>query len=172
LPILETKIKKIKELEEKVKKAEEEFVLTFPKKEILFFQGWDTIKKVIIKDILNSNSEILLFLRFGKIEPEILEAYEKMINKKVGVKALGIYSKEREFTMFQWKKVGCKVKTIKDIEDPPLLTFSVLDGKIVNVKFFSEAQKEEGLLVRIEDEITAKLFRKVFLKLWEEAQTL
>jgi pyruvate/2-oxoglutarate dehydrogenase complex dihydrolipoamide acyltransferase (E2) component len=172
LPILETKIKKIKELEEKVKKAEEEFVLTFPKKEILFFQGWNTIKKVLIKDISNSTSEILLFLRFRKIEPEILEAYEKRINKKVEVKTLGVYSKEREFTMFQYKKIGCKVKTIKDIKDLPLLTFSIFDSKIININFFSEAQKEEGLLVRIEDEITAKLFRKVFLKLWEEAQTL
>jgi hypothetical protein len=127
---------------------------------------------VLIKDILNSNSEILLFLRFKKIEPEILEAYEKRINKKTEVKVLGVYSKEREFTMFQYKKIGCKVKTIKDIGDIPLITFSVMDEKSVNIKFFSKVQKEEGLLVRIEDEVTAKLFRKIFLKLWEEAQTL
>jgi sugar-specific transcriptional regulator TrmB len=50
LPILETKINKIKELEEKVRKAEEQTALSpLPKKEILFFQGWDVIKKVIKK---------------------------------------------------------------------------------------------------------------------------
>ncbi|MGC9132660.1 MAG: hypothetical protein ACP5HJ_03465 [Candidatus Micrarchaeia archaeon] len=74
--------------------------------------------------------------------------------------------------MFQYKKIGCKVKTIKDIGDIPLITFSVMDEKSVNIKFFSKVQKEEGLLVRIEDEVTAKLFRKIFLELWENAQTL
>ncbi|MGB9703790.1 MAG: hypothetical protein ACPLXS_03750, partial [Candidatus Micrarchaeales archaeon] len=172
LPILETKIKEIKELEEKVKKVEEEFTLRpFPKKEILFFQGWETIKKVIKEDVSNSTSEILFFIKFGKIETSIFEELEKAVEKKVNVKILGPYTKERMFNMFQYKNIGCKVKVIKGL-GLPFTDFSIYDKKILDFDFFSHFQKKEEFLARVEEEETAKLFRMIFEKLWESAETL
>jgi sugar-specific transcriptional regulator TrmB len=172
LPILETKANKIKELEEKVKKAEEEIALSpLPKKEILFFQGWDVIRKVIKKDVADSNEEVLFFIKFGKIERGIFEELEKAVKRKVKVRVLGPYTKERELSMYQYKKIGCKVKVINDL-GLPLTDFSLFDKKILDFDFFSHFQKREELLVRIEDEITLKLFKQIFEKLWESAENL
>jgi len=173
LPILETKIKKIKELEEKVKKVEEQITLsTLPKKEILFFQGWDTIRKIFLKDTTDSKSEILLFVRFGQMDTEMWEKLENAIKKHVSIKVLGPYIKERETTMFRYKNIGCKVKVIKNFPTFPLVTFSVRDERLVYVEFFSETGKEERFLARIEDETTAKVFKQIFEKLWESAKNL
>jgi sugar-specific transcriptional regulator TrmB len=173
LPILETKANKIKELEEKVKKAEEEIALSpLPKKEILFFQGWDTIRKIFLKDTADSKSEILLFVRFGQMDTEMWGKLENAIKKGISLRVLGPYIKERETTMFKYKNIGCKVKVIKNFPSFPLVTFSIRDKKLVYVEFFSEAGKEERFLARIEDEMTAKAFKQIFEKLWESAESL
>jgi len=171
LPVLETKANKIKELEEKVKKAEEEIALSpLPKKEILFFQGWDTIRKIFLKDTADSKSEILLFVRFGQMDTEMWEKLENAIKKDISIRVLGPYIKERETTMFKYKNIGCKV--IKNFPSFPLVTFSVRDKRLVYIEFFSEAGKEERFLARIEDEMTAKAFKQIFEKLWESAENL
>jgi len=82
IPIIEEKIKKANELKEGVEKAEENLVAKeIPKKEILLFQGWNIVRKIHRDDVLDSKREILLFLRFGRIDNEIIQAIEKEIKK-------------------------------------------------------------------------------------------
>jgi sugar-specific transcriptional regulator TrmB len=172
LPFLEERIKKIRMLEEEAKKLEEELSFkSFPKKEILFFQDWNIIEKVLLQDISNSKKEILLFLRFGKPAPAILELLDKKIKSGVKVRILGPYTKERELHVYQYKKIGCNPKVIKDLNSLPLSRFSVYDGKVVDLSFFSPLRKGV-FLVRIEEDTTAKLFEMIFSKLWEDAQVL
>jgi sugar-specific transcriptional regulator TrmB len=172
LPFLEEKIKKIKLLEEEAKKLEEKLSFkSLPKKEILFFQDWKIIEKVLLQDMNDSKKEILLFLRFGKPSPAILKLLEKKIKSGVKVKVLGPYTKERELHVYQYKKVGCNSKVIKNLNSLPLSRFSIYDGKVVNLSFFSPLRKSV-FLVRIEEETTAKLFEMIFSKLWETAQAL
>jgi sugar-specific transcriptional regulator TrmB len=173
LPLLEIKINKIKELEEKVKKIEDEITFSpIPKGEILFFQGWNTIRKIFLKDTEDSRSEILLFVRFGQMDTKMWEKLEGAIKKGASIKVLGPYIKEREITMFKYKNIGCKVKIIKNFPLIPLITFSVRDSKLVYIEFFSQIGKEERFLARIEDESTAKFFKQIFEKLWESAENL
>jgi sugar-specific transcriptional regulator TrmB len=78
VPIIEEKIKKANKLKEMVENAEENLVAKeFPKREILLFQGWNIIRKIYRDDKLDSKKEMLLFVRFGKPDPEIIQAIEK-----------------------------------------------------------------------------------------------
>jgi sugar-specific transcriptional regulator TrmB len=172
VPIIEEKIKKANKLKEMVEKAEENLVAKeFPKREILIFQGWNIIRKIHKEDVLNSTKEILLFLRFGKTDPEIIQAIEKEVKKGVKVKVLGPYRKERETTMFLYKNIGCEVRTLKIISFP-LVTFGVYDEKTLAFRFYTPSQQEEGLIIKIEDEETAKLMKEVFNELWKKAQPI
>jgi len=170
LPIIEERIKKANQLKEMVEKAEENLVAKeIPKKEILLFQGWNIIRKLTEKDTLNSNQEIVEFIRFGKTDPLIMKAMERTIKKGVKIKVLGPYRKEREHIMLQHKLIGCDVRVTKGIVFP-LSRFTVFDKKITSFRFYTPSQAAEGLLVRIEDEDTAKLFRNFFFALWEKAE--
>ena len=172
VPIIEEKIKKANELKEGVEKAEENLVAKeIPKKEILLFQGWNIIRKIYRDETHNSKKEILLFIRFSKIDPEIAQAIERSIKKGVKVKVLGPYRKERETTMFLYKNIGCEVKALKELTFP-LITFSVYDERMVHLRFYTPSGQEEGLLIKIEDEETAKLMREVFNELWKKAEVI
>jgi len=172
LPIIEEKIKKANELKEGVEKAEENLVAKeIPKKEILLFQGWNIIRKILEEDTLNSKNEILKFIRFGKPEEKVMEATKKQIKNKVKVKVLGPYRKEREHIMLQHKLIGCEVKAIKNITFP-LVTFFIYDSNIINLNFYTPSQHSEGLLVRIEDSDTAKLFKEFFYEIWKKAEAI
>jgi len=172
LPIIEEKIKKANELKEGVEKAEENLVAKeIPKKEILLFQGWNIVRKIHRDDVLDSKREILLFLRFGRIDNEIIQAIEKEIKKGVKVKVLGPYRKEREPTMFLYKNIGCEVRILKEFTFP-LITFGVYDDKAVQLNFYTPSQPEGGLLVKIEDEETTKLMKGVFYELWKKAEPI
>jgi len=139
LPILETKINKIKELEEKVRKAEEETALSpLPKKEILFFQGWDVIKKVIKKDVADSNEEVLFFIKFGKIDWG--ERYFKLDeNKKIipCSKEESLVFASISIISFRFFEFLNKVNA-STLHDKQLLDFLVeegmLRGEIMNVE--------------------------------------
>jgi len=172
VPIIEERIKKANELKEGVEKAEENlFAKEFPKKEILLFQGWNIIRKIYRDDKLESKNEMLLFVRFGKPDPEIIQTIEKSIKKGIKVKVLGPYRKERETTMFLYKNLGCEVKVLKELTFP-LITFGVYDEKILHLNFYTPSQSEGGLLVKIEDEETAKLMKEVFNELWKKAEPI
>ena len=154
IPIIEGRIQKENKLKEEIKKAEENLAAKeFPKKEILLFQGWNIIRKILEEDTLNSKKEILKFIRFGKPEEGVMEATRKQIKNKVKVKVLGPYRKEREHIMLQHKLIGCKVRAVKNITFP-LVTFFIYDGNILNLNFYTPSQHSEGLLVRIEDSDT------------------
>ena len=172
IPIIEERIQKENKLKEEIKRAEENLVVKeFPRREILLFQGWNIIRKIHKEDILNSEKEILLFLRFGKPDSEIIQAIEKNVKKGVKVKVLGPYRKERETTMFLYKNIGCEVRVLKMISFP-LVTFGVYDEKTLRLRFYTPSQQEEGLIIKIEDEETAKLMKEVFNELWKKAQSL
>jgi sugar-specific transcriptional regulator TrmB len=172
VPIIEERIKKASELKTIVEKAEENLAAKeFPKREILVFQGWNIIRKIHKEDILNSEKEILLFLRFGKPDSEIIQAIEKNVKKGVKVKVLGPYRKERETTMFLYKNIGCEVRVLKTISFP-LVTFGVYDEKTLRLRFYTFSQQEEGLIIKIEDEETAKLMKEVFNELWKKAEPI
>ena len=172
IPIIEERIKKANELKEVVKKAEENLVAKeIPKKEILLFQGWNIIKKIHINAILDSKKEISFFIRFGKTDPEIITAIEKSIKKGIKVKVLGPYRKERETTMFLYKNIGSEVKVLKGLTFP-LITFGVYDERVLHLNFYTPSQAEGGLLVRIEEEETAKLMKEVFNELWKKARSI
>ena len=172
VPIIEEKIKKASELKIMVEKAEENLVSKeFPKKEILLFQGWNIIRKIYRDDKLNSNKEILLFIRFGKPNPDIVKTIEKNIKKGIKVKILGPYKKEKETTMFFYKNLGCEVRVLKEFTFP-LITFGVYDEKVLHLRFYTPSGEEEGLLLRIEDEETAKLMKEVFNELWKKAEEI
>jgi len=172
VPIIEERIQKENKLKEEIKNAEENLVAKeFPKKEILLFQGWNIVRKIHRDEVLNSKNEILLFLRFGKVDTEIIQAIEKEVKKGIKVKVLGPYRKEREPTMFLYKKIGCEVRVLKELTFP-LITFGVYDGKTVQLNFYTISQPEGGLLVKIEDEETAKLMKEVFNELWEKAEPI
>jgi len=170
IPIIEERIQKENKLKEEIKKAEENLVAKeFPRREILLFQGWNIIRKIYRDDKLNSKKEILLFIRFGKPNSDIVETIEKSIKKGVKVKILGPYRKEKETTMFFYKNLGCEVRVLKELTFP-LITFGVYDEKILHLRFYTPSGEEEGLLVRIEDEETAKLMKEVFNELWKKAE--
>ncbi|MGB9703654.1 MAG: TrmB family transcriptional regulator [Candidatus Micrarchaeales archaeon] len=172
IPLIDKRIQEEISLKEEIKKVEEEFISKeLPKKEILVFQGWEIIKGIMKRDILSSKKEILAFIRFGKTSPELMEAMEKVIKKGVKIKVLGPYAKEREHIMLQHKLIGCEVKTI-DWVVFPLIRFSVFDGAFLFFHFYSPPQKEDAFYVRIEDEESAKLFRKIFMALWEKGKPL
>jgi len=172
IPIIEERIQKENKLKEEIKKAEENLVAKeFPKREILLFQGWNIIKKIHINAILNSKKEISFFIRFGKTDPEIIHAIEKSTRKGIKVKVLGPYRKERETTMFLYKNIGCEVRVLKEFTFP-LITFGVYDGRVLHLNFYTPSQPEGGLLVRIEDEETAKLMKEVFNELWKKAEPI
>jgi len=172
VPIIEEKIKNANKLKEMVEKAEENLVTKeFPKREILLFQGWNIIRKIYRDETSNSKIEILLFIRFTKIDPEIIQVIEKSIKRGVKIKVLGPYRKEKETTMFFYKNIGCEVKALKGFTFP-LITFSVYDNQVVHLRFYTPSGKEEGLLIKIEDEETAKLMKEVFNELWKQAETI
>jgi len=172
VPIIEEKIKKASELKTMVEKAEENLVSKeIPKKEILLFQGWNIIRRRLEEDTLNSKNEILKFIRFGKPEQKVMEITRKQIENKVKVKVLGPYRKEREHIMLQHKLIGCEVRVIKNITFP-LVTFFIYDNNIINLNFYTPSQHSEGLLVRIEDSDTAKLFREFFYGLWKKSEEI
>jgi len=172
VPIIEEKIKKASELKTMVEKAEENLVSKeFPKREILLFQGWNIIRKILEEDTLNSKNEILKFIRFGKPEQKVMEVTRKQIENKVKVKVLGPYRKEREHIMLQHKLIGCEVRVIKNITFP-LVTFFIYDNNIINLNFYTPSQHSEGLLVRIEDSDTANLFREFFYGLWKKSEEI
>jgi len=172
VPIIEEKIQKESKLEEEVKRAEQEFVSKeIPKKEILLFQGWNIIERIIEKALSESKEEVDIFIRFRKLHPEFLKRIEKLVKKGVKVKVLGPYRKEREHVMLQYKLIGCEVKVIKEVYFP-LITFDIFDKNILHLYFFSFSSESEGLLVRIEDKDTTKLFRDMFNKLWGKAKPI
>ena len=172
IPIIEERIQKENKLKEEIKKAEENLVAKeFPKKEILLFQGWNIVRKIHKEDVLNSQKEILLFLRFGKVDEEIIKAIEKEIKKGVKVKVLGPYRRERELTMFLYKNIGCEVRVLKELTFP-LITFGVYDDRAVQVNFYTPSQREGGMLVKIEDKETTNLLKEVFNELWKKAQPI
>jgi len=172
IPIIEGRIQKENKLKEEIKKAEENLAAKeFPKKEILLFQGWNIIKKIHINAILNSKKEISFFIRFSKTDPKIITAIEKSIKKGVKVKILGPYMKEKETTIFFYKNLGCEVRVLKGLAFP-LITFGVYDEKVLHLRFYTPSGEEEGLLVRIEDEETAKLMKEVFNELWKKAEII
>jgi sugar-specific transcriptional regulator TrmB len=172
IPIIEERIQKENKLKEEIKKAEENLIAKeFPKKEILLFQGWNIVRKIHRDDVIDSKKEILLFLRFGKTDPEIIQAIEKEIKKGVKVKVLGPYRKERETTIFFYKNIGCEVRVLKELTFP-LITFGVYDDKAVQLNFYTPSQPEGGLLVKIEDEETTKLMKGVFYELWKKAEPI
>ena len=172
IPIIEERIQKENKLKEEIKKAEENLVAKeFPKREILIFQGWNIIRKIYVDDKFKSKKEILLFIRFGKPNPDIVETIEKSIKKGVKVKILGPYRKEKETTIFFYKNLGCEVRVLKEFTFP-LITFGVYDEKVLHLRFYTPSGEEEGLLVRIEDEETAKLMKEVFNELWKKAEAI
>ena len=172
VPIIEEKIQKESKLKEEVKRAEQEFVSKeIPKKEILLFQGWNIIERIIEKALSESKEEVDIFIRFRKLHPEFLKRIEKLVKKGVKVKVLGPYRKEREHVMLQYKLIGCEVKVIKEVYFP-LITFDIFDKNILHLYFFSFSSESEGLLVRIEDKDTTKLFRDMFNKLWGKAKPI
>jgi len=172
VPIIEEKIQKESRLKEEVKRAEQEFISKeIPKKEILLFQGWNVIERIIEKALSKSKEEVDIFIRFRKLHPEFLKRIEKLVKKGVKVKVLGPYRKEREHVMLQYKLIGCEVKVIKEVYFP-LITFDIFDKNILHLYFFSFSSESEGLLVRIEDKDTTKLFRDMFDKLWGKAKPI
>jgi len=172
LPIIEERIQKESKLKEEVKRAEQDFILKeIPKKEILLFQGWNIIEKIIENALSESKEEADIFIRFRKIHPEFLKRIERLVRKGVKVRVLGPYRKEREHIMLQYKLIGCEVKVIKEGYFP-LITFDIFDKNILHLYFFSFSSEAEGLLVRIEDEDTTKLFKEMFNKLWEKAKPI
>ena len=169
IPIIEERIQKENKLKEEIKKAEENLVAKeFPRREILLFQGWNIIEKIIEKSLSESKEEVDIFVRFRKVHPQFLNKIEKLVKKGVKVKVLGPYRKEREHVMAQYKLVGCEVRSIKEIHFP-LITFDIFDNNVVQLYFFSPTSESEGLLVRIEDEDTTTLLREIFNRLWEKA---
>ena len=73
--------------------------------------------------------------------------------------------------MFLYKNIGCEVKALKEFTFP-LITFGVYDGKTVHLRFYTPSGQEEGLLIKIEDEDTAKLFREFFYEVWKKAEVI
>jgi phosphatidylserine/phosphatidylglycerophosphate/cardiolipin synthase-like enzyme len=114
---------------------------------------------------------MLLFVRFGKPDPEIIQTIEKSVKKGIKVKVLGPYRKERETTMFLYKNIGCEVRILKEFTFP-LITFGIYDEKILHLNFYTPSQATGGLLVKIEDKETAKLMKEVFNELWKKAQPI
>jgi hypothetical protein len=43
---------------------------------------------------------------------------------------------------------------------------------VLHLRFYTPSGEEEGLLVRIEDEETAKLMKEVFQELWKKAERI
>jgi len=83
LPIIEEKIKKANELKEGVEKAEENFVAKeIPKREILLFQGWNIIEKIIGKSLSESKEEVDIFIRFRKLHPDFFKENRKISKKR------------------------------------------------------------------------------------------
>ncbi|MGC9149756.1 MAG: TrmB family transcriptional regulator [Candidatus Micrarchaeia archaeon] len=81
LSIIEKKEKELESFKEKIKEISKEINEKAYKRKISLFQSYTLLRKVIIKDIKESKKEILRFMRFGKIDEEILINLKIKTNK-------------------------------------------------------------------------------------------
>jgi sugar-specific transcriptional regulator TrmB len=159
-----------KEVEELSKSIEQKRYST----RILLYEGWDVIRKIIIDDIKNSKMEILRILRFGKIDEEIFSEMERAVKRGVKIKIIGPYKKEREHVIEKYKRIGCKIALVR-FENLPLVRENIFDANVTHIDF-SEPEKNKyitpkgTILVRVEDNSTAQLFKNRFDLLFESLE--
>jgi sugar-specific transcriptional regulator TrmB len=159
-----------KEVEELSKSLQEKKYST----KIFLYEGWDVIRKIIIEDIKNSKKEVLRILRFGRIDEEIFSEMEKAVRRGVKIKIIGPYKKEREHIIEKYKRIGCKIALIR-LENLPLARENIFDENVTHIDF-SEPEKNKyitpkgTILVRVEDNSTAQLFKSKFDLLFESLE--
>jgi sugar-specific transcriptional regulator TrmB len=174
LSLVKSNKKKWEEVEKKIEELSKDIEKKRYSTKILLYEGWDVIRKIIIEDIKNSKKEVLRILRFGKIDEEIFSEMEEAIKRGVKIKIIGPYKKEREHIIEKYKRIGCKIALTR-FEDLPLVRENIFDENVTHIDF-SEPEKNKyitpkgTILVRVEDNTTAQLFKNKFDLLFESLE--
>jgi sugar-specific transcriptional regulator TrmB len=168
LSIVEERKKQTKKLEDEIK----ELGLQFKDKEplshkLLVFQGREIIRKIKLEEIKNSKMEILRVMRFGKIDEEIFETMEKAIARKVKVRILGPFKKEREYIIKKYYDIGCEIKFLR-ISKQFSFKKLISDNRTFLFEVFGSTENE-NLLLKIVDQPTIEIAKKEFNLLWKDA---